>query len=479
MLKSDSETRTVFSLHRDVLGNLSKDEIQTIANIKRLIERLYGDPDFLSELRANPSSGRKLANKCGANIDPDDLSSVWDRPGELPIQTDELGDSPLAKLWCEWAAEIADANKLMRIHGETSKKNPQFHAWRLRQINRIVSQLGNHGKNFSHPVFAFELSLGCKVQCPFCAFNAEKFKESFKRNDKNKRLWRDILRASFDIFGRAAQTSVCYWATEPFDNPDYIRFIRDFEEIIGELPQTTTAVPLRDVKVTRELLKLQNGFQSIQNRFSVLTTKVLRQIHDMFTPMELVNVKLLLFNRPNILKMARSGRILDSRNESLQDDTTIACTAGFIVNMVKRSVELISPCPASGKFPLGYRLHYRGTFRDTDEFQSCIKNAISDCMPEYIENESIAALRDDVKYEKSSKGICFISKFNKTNLGGKDFLGKMGDMISTGKYSAGRIIGSLVGNGADYFEVAGTLQAIFNKGLLDNSSTVLEYEKEK
>lgn len=476
MQKINSNQNTIFSLFRDVLNNTSEGDLNTIAYIKRFIERIYGDPDFLHKLRQAPSSGRELALMIGAKIDPKGLSSIWDRPGDLPIRTDELGDSPLTKMWCNWVTTFADSNSLMCAHGETPRKNPRFNAWRSRQIHRCISQLGNHGKEFPHPIFTFELSLGCKVQCPFCGLNVGKFKQSFERNSKNTQLWREVLEAAVDMFGTASQTSVCYLRTEPFDNPAYLEFLKDFKDIIGELPQTTTAVPLRDIKVTKELLRLQNGFYSMQNRFSVLTTQMLRRIHNGFTPMELINVKLLMYHMPQLLKKARSGRIFVKDDNELMDETTIVCLAGFVVNMVEKTVELISPCPASERFPLGYRLHFKGKFQDANGFRACIEKAVSNCMPEYIENDKIVALRGDVKYEGSPEGIRFLSKFNKSTFSGKTFLWEMGDMVSTRQYTPGQIIGRLIENNADFFEVTGTLQSIFDRGLLDDSSTVLTQE---
>ena len=43
---------------------------------------------------------------------------------------------------------------------------------------------------------------------------------------------------------------------------------------------------------------------------------------------------------------------------------TIACVSGFLFNMVERNVRLISPCNASERWPLGYRIYDEGTFTD-------------------------------------------------------------------------------------------------------------------
>ncbi|MBU1055145.1 MAG: radical SAM family RiPP maturation amino acid epimerase [Proteobacteria bacterium] len=468
---SNKINESVFKLFRDKLSALSEVELKTIAHTKRLIERIYGDSEFLDALRKHPDRGKEFARGCGADIDPQDLASVWDRSDPLPLLAEDMGDSPLAKMWAQWTSGICNANELMRSHGDTPEKQPRFHAWRQRQSKRCESELGGHSKIFSYPLFAFELSDGCSMGCPFCGVSAKDFKGAFERTEQNTKLWRLVLEAVADLFGDACQTSVCYWATEPMDNPHYLDYIKDFHEIIGELPQTTTAAPLRNVQITRELLNMQNRFHAISTRFSVLSTSMLRRIHDNFTPEELVNARLLLYNKPLYLKKARAGRHLYSNADPTvtADGSTIACMSGFVVNMATKKIKLISPCPASEKWPSGYKVFFEGTFINGDDFRQILKKVVSENISSNLENDKVLKLRQDLKYHSTNDGICFSSKYRETSFSGHDFLKEMGDMIASGEMNTMEINRKLLASGADYFAVIATLQSIFQNGIFDDA----------
>ena len=57
------------------------------------------------------------------------------------------------------------------------------------------------------------------------------------RYEENRLLWHGILAAVLEIIGPAAGMGPCYFATEPFDNPDYERFMAGYREILGTVPQ--------------------------------------------------------------------------------------------------------------------------------------------------------------------------------------------------------------------------------------------------
>jgi len=163
----------------------------------------------------------------------------------------------------------------------------------------------------------------------------------------------------------AARSGFCYWASDPADNPDYPRFIEDYALITGALPQTTTAAPLRDLGFTREVLALQSRYPGVGSRFSILSLKMLDDVHAAFSALELIQVGLVLQNRGALVGRAAAGRAL-ARRERLSaagrrddispvdsDQATIACVSGFLVGMVARTVKLVSPTRACERWPLG------------------------------------------------------------------------------------------------------------------------------
>jgi hypothetical protein len=228
------------------------------------------------------------------------------------------------------------------------------------------------------------------------------------------------------------------------------------------------------VQLTRELLKLQNKNNAMATRFSILSTAMLRRVHSAFTPEELITTKLLCYNQPLFLKKARSGRHFDSPPDSnlTIDGSTIACMSGFIVNMVTQKIKLISPCAASAKRPLGYKVFFEGTFKDENHFSQIIREVISDYILSDLENDKILKLRSDLEYGYTEDGICFHSKHKKTTFSGYGFLKEMGDMIASGKMNAKQINENLLASGADFVAVIAMMQSIFQNGLLEEVDVV-------
>ena len=159
-------------------------------------------------------------------------------------------------------------------------------------------------------MIAFELSKGCTFGCWFCGISAASYEGHLPYDGAGRALWRDVLASAASLLGPAMQTGTCYWATDPSDNPDYTRFLDDFREITGALPQTTTAGAIRDVRWTREVLAQAATGPATPTRFSVLSNGMLRRIHETFAAEELLSVELVLHNPESALGVARSGRAL-------------------------------------------------------------------------------------------------------------------------------------------------------------------------
>ena len=74
----------------------------------------------------------------------------------------------------------------------------------------------------------FELADGCSGNCLFCCLlDAKSLSAYFCYTPKNQLLWQEILHNTREVLGEIAGSSICYFGTEPFDNPDYEKFITD------------------------------------------------------------------------------------------------------------------------------------------------------------------------------------------------------------------------------------------------------------
>ena len=189
----------------------------------------------------------------------------------------------------------------------------RFQAWVFRQRERYKGELLDSDR-YPFSIVSFELSKGCSLNCWFCGLAASKLEGIFSHTVENAELWRGVLRECTDLFGAATRSGLCYTGTEPLDNPDYLEFLDDFQDIVGTVPRTTTALPLRDLEITRRLLSqtLSNcPVPAIPCRFSILSVDELRRLHEAFSPKDLLLVPLRQQQKGSLEPRVRSGRFRD------------------------------------------------------------------------------------------------------------------------------------------------------------------------
>ena len=110
-------------------------------------------------------------------------------------------------------------------------------------------------EKFFRPTAAFELAKGCSVGCWFCAVSAPRFEEVFAYTHDNAQDLADGPGAvpATDRSGR--RRAMCCRRRDPLDNPDYERFVDDFFGVHGLYPTTLTALPIKNPRRTRLLLR--------------------------------------------------------------------------------------------------------------------------------------------------------------------------------------------------------------------------------
>jgi radical SAM family RiPP maturation amino acid epimerase len=472
-----SKELNAFDFYRSMFQRRSPDELRYLAQLKRFMQCFSGDLQFRGALTEGTQASSTIFRAHGINLDPQEISPLWNKGHRTEIPVDELKEFPGAAKWTEWVGELIKFRDLMRGQGDPGAANPRFSAWRNRQIARTAGELGEANKAVIHPVLSFEISKGCSVGCWFCGFAAQRLEDVFPYTRPNSRLWRDLLEVSLDVVGSAATTAFCYHATEPSDNPDYLSFINDFRDIIGILPQTTSATPLKDVEWTRRLINLYRENRAVPLRFSILNVKTLRRIHEEFLPEELLGVELLMQQKGSMLVKGRTGKTRQSRvqdkgdaNESKisADPGSIACVSGFLVNMVDRSICLTSVCPASDRWPLGYRVHHQGSFRDASGFRAVLEDAIEEHMPERIPNDQVVRFRNDLECSIEPNGFILKSRHNAIRIKGDSFVTTLGSLIVDGDRTAHDILSEIIDQGGNFLAAGATLKDLFDQGLLDD-----------
>jgi radical SAM family RiPP maturation amino acid epimerase len=465
--------------YRQIFDRRTPEQLHTLAHIKRFMERLVGDQEFRKALAENVDNPRSVTGRLGIEVDPMQMLPLWRSSYVKHRFKPECASWPLAVVWDEYMREMLQHRDMLRDEGEMSAVNPRFHAWRERQMRRCNGELGGSALSVTHPVIAFELSEGCTVGCWFCGLSADRFKGYYEYSDAHAGLWRGVVGVAGQMFGPAVRTGFCYWATDPSDNPDYDRFLFDYYQITGALPQTTTAAPLKDLALTRRVLELFRRYRTVTNRFSVLTTKHLNQIHATFSPEELMGVELVMQNKEALTAKAFAGRARErkeklraaNKNDAIslleRDHTTIACVSGFLVSMLRGRIQLVTPVPGSERWPLGYRIVAERFFKTPEEFREGLQTIIDDHMPECPPADRPIRFRRDLQYEAGAGSFRLHSRNVEHEV--LDDIGpiSIGELIARGDCTASELTARAAADGAGVLAVADLLDQLYGAGVLE------------
>ena len=445
--------------------------LDDVARSKRFLEWWVGDPEFRARLLEDPLSATREA---GLTADPEEIRALWDDDPE--VQARPL--TPSAQRYRAFITEKLRWRGTLRDLGRSP--HPGFDAWRTRQINRCWGQLGlRKADGIIHAPVSFELCRGCSVGCWFCGIGARKLTEVWPYDDANGALWRGTLTALYEVIGSSAARGFCYWATDPLDNPDYERFCVDFHEILGRFPQTTTAQPLRDPARMRTLLALSRGRGCEVNRFSVLSKSILRKIFETYTARELLHVELVEQMDGSADGKAFAGRARE-RGEKFQkatsnpipDDTntsTIACVSGFLVRMPARTIELVSPCNADERWPLGYRVHDRRTFDGLESLRACLADMTA-ALPVTLAFDAGVALRRDLHLERTADGFTLTSPFIRHTFNSARYpaMRELGETLAEGGTAGDIALAVERARGVDLHVTLHALNKLFGAGFFDD-----------
>ena len=368
------------------------------AECKRLMEWYCADPEF----RENAVDGiRKHLSENGIALEPEMVLEGIQLILAGRCATEDGERNPLAR-------EKAERDRLVSEHLQMRMSPEQYAArpvWHYTEVVRSRCRMENrevrrHGNIYYFPL-AFEVSSGCKVQCPFCGFRAKPWSENYAYTEVHRALWREILLISKEVIGNVAGEAPCYFATEPMDNPDYEQFLGDMREIFGHVPQTTSAAAQRDPRRTRQFLQFL-GEEELRERgtyrISVTSLAHFQQIMRTFTPEELEYVELLANNPESVNRYSCSGRaaanqehLYENRGQESKGREgqnrerqitgrqiceekflrySIDCVAGVRVNLVEGTMTFLEPELPDEMYPLGYRVREIVTFSDAESYRT-------------------------------------------------------------------------------------------------------------
>ncbi|MET4279241.1 MULTISPECIES: radical SAM family RiPP maturation amino acid epimerase [unclassified Bradyrhizobium] len=473
-------TRAATEHYRQSFDRRTPEQLRTLSHVKRFTERLAGDVEFRKALSENLDAPRTVTERYGIEVDPMEMLPLWHGGYQKYRFKPESAQWPLATMWDEHLREMLRHRDLLRDEGEMSTINPRFHAWRERQIRRCNDELGASSLSVTYPIIAFELSEGCTVGCWFCGLSADRFKGYYDYSKEQAERWRGVVGVASEVFGSAARTGFCYWATDPMDNPHYDRFLFDYYRITGALPQTTTAAPLKDQALTRRVLRLFNLYGTTPNRFSVLSNAHLNQIHMTFSPEELLGVELILQGKeaPTAKAFAgrareRKGKLMSAINDDAtalpeRDHTTIACVSGFLVNMQQGRLQLVTPVPGSERWPLGYRILGERFFRTPDEFREGLQSMIDQYMLESPAPHLPIRFRRDLQYKAGNRYFQLRARNMEHRVPDDIAPISVGDLIAFGNCTASELVMRVTTDGTSVLAVADLLDRLYAAGVIED-----------
>jgi radical SAM family RiPP maturation amino acid epimerase len=446
--------------------------------IKRFEERFRGDTRFRDRVASDPAAA---AASIGVHEDPRDL---------VALVTDAVVSDGVAR-YRELVAELAADHSRA-----AAPADDRFRAWREAHIARCDLQLSrSRNEVIFHGPLVFELSVGCSVGCWFCGAGAEKLSAHFRHTEENSWLWRETLDVMQSLMGRpAARELFCYWATDPLDNPDYERFCDDVVSVLGVFPPTTTALALKNVERTKRVLVESERHGGRRDRFSILTLPMLDRVHREFTPEELLFVRLVLQNPEAEAVKSMEGRFLAAarRDASLHereltklrsmtaDDThpdavvlpeSTSCVTGFLVNMVKRTVQLVTPCQATERWPTGSYVYDESRFETASDLARILETMIARHMTMGAPRDARARLWPALAYEELPDGFRVASRTEEMEFRSDNsdpFLRALGAELRVGDKTPD----ALAAWGAVRFDVPrqdtlATLDTVWSAGALD------------
>ncbi len=486
----DSKFQLNSESYPSFLEEINDEELSIIANAKRFVERYTADPVFRELVAENPA---KATAKYNINVNAEDIRPLWDRQ-----PNSEQAQGPTVNSTLDLCRRYNDVmlGWMRQQRSEEALAHPKYQAWWQRQVARNNSEIGAaiNTKDIHAPV-CIELTAGCTVGCWFCAISAERFQGAFEYTSENRQLWHGVLETIRDIVGPAAGAGFCYWATDPMDNPDYEKFIIDYHAVIGSLPATTTAQAHKDIPRSKLLLNLWKQHKFTCNQLSVLTIKILDQIHEKFSAEELIWTRVCLLNKGSIVKKAHAGRALEkskklaARGEDTKEvldeltQGTIACVTGFLINMVEQKVKLISPCKASEQWPDGYKIFDEGVFTSGSDLKHLMLRMIDTNMPMSMRGNDVMRFSRGLNYKPNIDGFELLTEFTTQRAQNNKYNRQLGDLIDKGSHTVDEVVEKISKLGVSTQEILASIDVMFKHGLLDDeqmsviSQTKVEVEK--
>ena len=428
------------------------------AVIKRLYECTSVDPDFARDLA---SDTRTMLERIRVDIEADEAMELI---GKMSIA--DRSENPYFGIYLPKAKRIGEETD-RRLERDKYVSRDMYEVGRITRNRMCVeNRLIRLHNNIRYFPIVFDLARGCSVGCPFCGFDAPGLSGLFRYTDENAALWKGVLHAAKVIIGEAAVTGACYFATEPFDNPDYELFIKDYHDILGHIPQTTTAVAERDPERLKSFISSmeKSELENAAIRISIRTKEQFYKIMSEFSPEELEETELLPNNPESVNRYSLSGRARQDGADGV--GYSISCLAGLRVNMTEKSIVYEEPEIPCDDFPTGERIYDKVYFTDERSFKEAANRLMGECASAEIRNDDVLLLSHGVSVKTDGNKAVFTGDASELTMTGDNMFIKSVSMLTSNGISLTEIGDRLGVSGFVLEMICGKMQMIHKGGYL-------------
>lgn len=501
--------------YADFFEGLDAEQIRAVAEVKRFMECYSGDRQFMKAVEAGgkfTEEQLRMLKDIGISFEPEAMALLWRQPDlvdslpnlvasheQIPPDVDALlAPYPEFRLWSHWRHRHDRTTVFRKLKlSRRATDSPVYTAWRGRRVWAARNELGPFGWSLDHPCHAVEMAVGCSVGCGFCAFDAPKLETVFDFSlPENRELVRGVATGMAKVLGWPAAAGMLYWSTEPHDNPHYVELLKLWDEVTGV--KLCTATARAEEQWIGKLIEFYSAGPAGRvpwPRVSVLTRKHMRRLHQAFTPLEMRDTTLLMQQKEaEVFRGKVPGgrdRMLrqlvdadDLRNVDFENlpegfeppQGSIACISGFLVNMVQRTLKLISPCYTTMEYRYGYRVFDETTFDGPEDFEVALKRVIARSMVEYAYPEMPIKWRDDLKVAPRPDGFTLLSPTTRRDFRKGELHLRTAELVSRGDLTYSQAFELLSDNPAvGPMTAMSMLDSLFRKGFLCELAITRDY----
>lgn len=489
--------------YMDVFAPFNAEEMALLPQIKRFFECYEGDAVFRESVHNGTISAaqRALLKEIGVTFEIEALAPLWTYREQMALamkSTEDLNDAlaeellaavnahPILRLWVRYRQHKAELYVAQRKWMTTTPSaSREYTAWRRRRIQATKSELGPYGFEIDHPSLALELAVGCSVACYFCAFDAKKLEKVFDITvPENRQLFREVSASLARHLGWSAGHALLYWSTEPADNPHYIEFMKEYREVTG--CSVCTATARADEKWVGDLLAHYRPLNQPWPRISVLSRSIMYKLHKRFTPEEARDMTMLMQQKDAeetrrkvpggrdrmMSKLNEHGDLRELEVERKPEDMvvaqgSIACVSGFLINIIEKTIKLVSPCYTTEQYRYGYRVFEQVTFTDGADFDRQLASMIQRKMVMEPYDDMPMRFRDDLRYRPRPDGFQVTTRHQVHQCVGDEIYAPLGELLHQGDLTYAQLVDELVfGRGLNAMLVTAAIKGLFDEGFL-------------